>query len=45
MGIHDDIVRENIPNLLQFDFIDENFPMRFLNESRAILYFKCTNTL
>lgn len=28
MGVLDDIVRENIPNLLQFDFIDENFPMR-----------------
>lgn len=28
MGVHDDIVRENIPNLLQFDSIDENLPMR-----------------
>lgn len=28
MGVHDDIVRENIPNLLQFDFIDENLLMR-----------------
>lgn len=27
MGVYDDIVRENILNLLLFDFIDENLFM------------------